>query len=151
VTEHLAETINRFITRTLAHDGVASTDIPGMSLLRASNAGEVRHEIQRPLLCLVAQGAKEITVAGQSRKVRAGSSMVITANVPTITRILDASPDSPYLSFALYLDPPVIADLAVSTQPSEGQTQLPDTETEIADVARRMIRLHDRRGAYRAR
>ena len=37
--------------------------------------------------------------------------MVVTADVPTVTRIVKGSRKSPYLSFALCLDPALIADL----------------------------------------
>jgi hypothetical protein len=49
----------------------------------------------------------------QSFAFAAGDSLLITADVPTVSQITRASLAAPYLSIVLELDPVVIADLAV--------------------------------------
>ena len=44
----------------------------------------------------------------------AGDSLLITADVPTVSKITCASLATPYYSLVLDLDPPVIADLALA-------------------------------------
>jgi AraC-like DNA-binding protein len=85
-------------------------------------------------------------MGGETLHVAAGNSMIVTANIPTMTRISTASRSAPYLSFALYLDPALIANLTreMNALPSTGSNlPLRSTEEEVADVALRMIRLHD--------
>ena len=48
----------------------------------------------------------------QSFAFAAGDSLLITADVPTVSQITRASLAAPYLSIVLELDPVVIADLA---------------------------------------
>src|SRR4029077_18845875 len=67
---------------------------------------------------------------------------------PTVSQITKASPHAPYLSFALYLDPALIAGLSAEmggVPVDTGDTnRLQPTDPEIPDTALRMMRLLDR-------
>ncbi len=49
---------------------------------------------------------------GMTLSFSAGDSMLITADVPTVSQITKASRMATYLSFVLYLDPALVADLS---------------------------------------
>jgi hypothetical protein len=70
------------------------------------------HAISRPLVCLVLQGSKHVTMGAQAFAFAAGDSLLITTDVPTVNQITRASVAAPYLSLVLELDPAVIADLS---------------------------------------
>ncbi|QJU60044.1 AraC family transcriptional regulator [Sphingomonas sp. AP4-R1] len=128
--------------------GIARVPISGMNLVRTTSIGELQYGIQRPLICLVVQGTKEVTMGSRTLAFSGGDSMLITADVPTVSQISRASRIVPYLSFALYLDPALIAELstemkAVSVDDGAPLTLQP-TDGEVADTALRMVRLLDR-------
>lgn len=78
----------------------------------------------------------------------AGESMLITADVPTVSQITRASLGSPYLSLVLELDRTIIADLA-SQMKGEcrahgASLQVHPTDAETAEAALRLMRLAGR-------
>lgn len=146
----LREAIDRYAKARSDAAGIAGTPIKG-NLVRTTSAGDLRHAIDRPLICLVVQGTKQVTTGRHSLAFSAGDSMVLTADAPTVSEITRANPDAPYLSFALNLDVAVIAGLsmemkaaAVDVGPS---LRLQPTEAEVADTALRLVNLLDRPAA----
>ena len=147
MTGALTAAIDGFTRAHADADGIARTRIPGMSLLRATGTRDVKYAIERPLVCLVAQGAKHVTMGGRSFTVAAGDSMIVSSNAPTLTRIVRAEQRAPYLSFSLLLDPALIADglAEMNTAPGHARPAAPEgADDEVADVALRLIKLHDR-------
>jgi AraC-like DNA-binding protein len=148
MTEALLDAVRRYTEANADSYGIARTPIPGMTMVRTLRTGELEYGIQRPLICLVVQGTKQVTMGGRTLSFNAGASMLITADVPTVSQITKASRIAPYLSFALYLDPALIADLSIEmkTVPVDDGAPLlfQPTDEEVADTALRMVRLLDR-------
>ena len=143
----LTAAIDRFTRVHADADGIARTRIPGMTLLRVTGTRDVKYAIERPLVCLVTQGAKHVTTGGTSLTVAAGDSMIVSSNIPTLTRIIKAEQRAPYLSFSLRLDPALIAECRAEMSTPSGLAcpAAPQcTDDEVSDVALRMINLHDR-------
>jgi len=148
MTHALQEAIRRYAEAHADEAGIAPTPIKGMTLVRTTATGELQYALQRPLICLVAQGAKQVATGGQSLTFGAGDSMLVTADVPTVSQITRASGAAPYLSFALRLDPALVADLSAEMQAvpldSGSALRLQPTDAEVADTALRLIHLVER-------
>ena len=82
----LLDAVRRHADACAGRDGAAPTPIPGLTAIRAAARTELSYQIQRPLVCLVLQGAKHVTMGSQSFTFRAGDSLVITADVPLASR-----------------------------------------------------------------
>jgi AraC-like DNA-binding protein len=128
--------------------GVARTPIPGLTAIRALAPSGLDYAISRPLACLVLQGAKQVTLGTQAFAFAAGDSLLITADVPTISQITRASLGAPYYSLVMDLDPALIAELAAQMDtvaaPNAGPVRVEPTDAEVADAALRLMRLLDR-------
>lgn len=128
--------------------GLAQTPIPGLTTVRATAPSGLVHAISRPLVCLVVQGSKQVTMGRQAFAFTAGNSLLITADVPTVSQITRASVAAPYLSLVLELDPAVIAELAVEMRAvlvaDHAPVRVEATDAEVADAALRLLRLLDR-------
>lgn len=128
--------------------GLARTPIPGLTTVRATAPSALVHAISRPLVCLVLQGSKHVTMGAQAFAFGAGDSLLITADVPTVSRITRASVAAPYLSLVLELDPAAIADLAVQMRAvlvaDDSPVRVEPTDAEVAEAALRLMRLLDR-------
>lgn len=128
--------------------GLAQTPIPGLTTVRATTPSGLVHAISRPLVCLVLQGSKQVTMGTQAFAFAAGDSLLITADVPTVSQITRASIAAPYLSLVLELDPAVIADLAgqmeAGLSADSSPVRVEPTDAEVADAALRLMRLLDR-------
>ncbi|TWG88156.1 AraC-like DNA-binding protein [Cupriavidus gilardii J11] len=144
----LLEAVRRYTDAYADTAGLAQTPVPGLITIRATSPSGLLYTIPRPLVCLVLQGTKLVTIGSQTFTFEAGDSMLITADVPTTSQVTRASPEAPYLSLVLDLDPAVIADLAMqigtSSAPGGVAVRSEPTDAEVADAALRLMRLLDR-------
>lgn len=149
MTHTLLRAVRRYVETYADPAGVAQTPIPGLTTIRSVTPSGLLHAISQPLVCLVLQGSKQVAMGTQSFSFGAGDSLLITADVPTVSQITSASADTPYLSLVLELDPAVIADLAMqmkeeATIADGTQVRVEPTDAEVADAALRLMRLLDR-------
>jgi AraC-like DNA-binding protein len=144
----LLHAVGRYAQAHANADGLALTPIPGLATVRATTPSGLLHAVSRPLVCLVVQGSKQVTMGTQAFPFSAGDSLLITADVPTVSQITRASAAAPYLSLALELDLAVIAELAAEMGAERVADPAPvrvdPTEAEVADAALRLMRLLDR-------
>jgi AraC-like DNA-binding protein len=131
--------------------GIAQTPIAGLAFVRATAPSGLQHAISKPLVCLVVQGSKHVTMGTQGFAFSAGDSLLITADVPTVSQITQASIARPYYSLVLELDLAVISDLSVEMRAEHVADSAPvrvdPTDTEVADAALRLARLLERPSA----
>ena len=60
--------------------------------------------VYEPLVCLILQGAKETRQGDERVLVRAGHAIVVSHPMPVVARVLEASPERPYLALVARLD-----------------------------------------------
>lgn len=135
----------RFAETHANEHGVAATPIPGLAVVREVTPSALQHAINRPLVALVLQGSKRVTMGPHTFEFGAGESLLITADVPTISQITRANHATPYVSVVVELDTAIIADLVaeIGAVPfAAGQPVRVDrTDAEVADAALRLMRL----------
>jgi AraC-like DNA-binding protein len=148
MTDTLLNTVRRYVEAYAGPAGLAQTPIPGLTTIRSTTPSGLVHAISKPLVCLVLQGRKHVAMGTQNFAFGADDSLLITADVPTVSQIIEASSDKPYLSLVLELDLTVIADLTVEMKAipaaAGSQVRVDPTDSEVADAALRLMRLLDR-------
>lgn len=148
MTQALLEAVDRYASAHADMDGVAATPIPGLTLLRATRPSALQYAISRPLVALVVQGQKRVTMGSDVFDFGTGDSLVITADVPTISLVTEASVGKPYFSLVLELDPALLTDLCVEMKLAPVADAAPirtePSDAEVADAARRLLHLLDR-------
>lgn len=144
----LLNAVRRYTDAHADGDGLAQTPIPGLMLVRAIEPSGLVHAVYRPLICLVLQGSKLVTMGTQAFVFAAGDSLLVTADVPTVSQITRASAAEPYLSLVFELDSAVIAELVVQMKGEVDADSVPvrvhPSDSEVADAALRLMRLLDR-------
>ena len=129
-------------------DGPIATPIPGLLVVRATSPSELMHDVQRPLVCLVQQGAKRVSAGARTVEFSAGDSLLVTADIPTVSQVTRASAAEPYYSLVLELDPALIVDLVAQMAPPPVADPAPlrvdPTDAETADAALRLVNLLER-------
>lgn len=144
----LLDAVRRHAEAHSNSNGIARAPIPGLTTVRATVPSDLVYAISRPLICLVLQGSKHVTMGTDGFAFAAGNSLLIAADVPTISQITRASIAAPYLSLVLELDLAVIAELAVQMGTDSPALHQPvrvnPTDAEVADAALRLMRLLDR-------
>lgn len=151
MSETLLHVVRRYAQAFATPDGVARTPIPRLTIIRATGPSGLDYAISRPTACLVLQGAKQVDMGAQSFVFRAGDSLLINADVPTVSRISQASIAEPYLSLILDLDLSQLSELALEMKAAPavatpGVHQEP-TDAEVGDAALRLMRLMERPSA----
>ncbi|WLT33491.1 AraC family transcriptional regulator [Geothrix sp. PMB-07] len=100
------------------YDGVFELRLPGVFLSRASQAHKAfHHAVQRPALCLVAQGAKRVMLGQELFEYDASRMLIYSVDVPVAAQVTEATLDQPFLGIRLNLDPSRIADLTSKVYP----------------------------------
>lgn len=120
-SEPLQPDLARLAGLLLAHapfDGTFELRLPGVHVSRASRAHrDFHHAVQRPALCLVAQGAKRVLLGQELYEYDASRVLVYSVDVPVSAQVTQASLEAPYLGVRIDLDPARIADLTAKVYP----------------------------------
>lgn len=146
----LLETASRY-AREHHQEGVAPTPFPGLVILRETQPTPLLYAVSRPLVALVLQGRKRVAINDKRFEFGAGESLIITADVPTVSQIIEACRNAPYLALVIELDLSLIQALVVemgSAPFTLGEpVRVESTDREVADAALRLLRLLDRPAA----
>jgi AraC-like DNA-binding protein len=151
MTQTLLDTVRRYADAHADNFGVARTSVPGLSMIRATSPSELQYAINRPLVAIVVQGSKRVTMGSETFDFGAGDSLLIAADVPTVSQITRANAGVPYYSLVFELDPAVIEPLAMEMRVVQasvgGPVRVDPTEAEVAEAALRLLRVLDRPAA----
>lgn len=131
------------VERQYRHFG-RETPLDGLLLNRAEAPSGLIRSVYRPSFCVVVQGAKLSMLGDQLFRYRAGQGLLASIDVPVTARIVEASPDRPYLAFSLAIDPAMVAELLVeqSAALADGSAVSALTTAELdADLCDPLARL----------
>src|SRR4051812_19542709 len=145
------------IARALPHNGVSEPQ-PGVYLSRFAHTDDPTHTVLEPCFCVIAQGAKTLTLEDEVFRYDPAHYAVTTVGLPIIAEIVEASPARPYLGLRLTLDPSVVASVIVESQIRqarvENSTRAIDVsalDADLLDATVRLMRLAERSAdEYRA-
>lgn len=144
----LLEVARRYADIHVNAHGVAATPFAGLVILRETSPTPLQYAISKPLVAMVLQGQKRVTMGSHTFDFGAGESLLITAEVPTVSQITAATLGQPYYSLVMELNPAVIESLVLEMGglpfAAGSPVRVDPTEDEIADAALRLLRLLDR-------
>jgi AraC-like DNA-binding protein len=100
------------IARTVRADGTVEP-WPGLLMHRVSAPNELLHSVYSPVLCVIAQGSKEIFLGSERYVYDPAHYLLVTAELPLAAHVVEASPTRPYLSLQLKLDPTLVGSVMV--------------------------------------
>lgn len=138
------------IARHAGRDGVHATAIPRLSLIRADAPTEPLHALQKPALCIIASGAKQVMLGDQIFRYDRRDYLVAAVDVPVTGQVLDA----PYLCLRLDLDAALLSGLLLDVEAGDragdendhdmpGGLTLSPATPELLDATLRLARLLD--------
>jgi AraC-like DNA-binding protein len=103
------------IERATGTDGGHNTVIPQLRLYRFSNPTEPAEVMQQPAVYVVVQGRKQVSVGGETYVYDPSQYLAVSLELPAIGRVVEASPEKPYLCLTLQVDARELAALIVET------------------------------------
>ena len=141
----LANALTRYIDAHGGGEGVFGTAIDGLVLMRKIDSLLPSHAIYRPCLCVVVQGAKQVTLGDKSLHYDELQCLIISIDLPAIGRVTRASAAEPYLAIALEFDVQVMREvmeeLDSPPQPTDGVGAAIFVDTMVPPLTDCMLRL----------
>ncbi|MGE7992210.1 AraC family transcriptional regulator N-terminal domain-containing protein [Pseudomonas sp. NPDC089554] len=130
--------------------GIHETAIGPLNFIRSDTPTDSLQQIHKPALCVLAQGRKEVSLRGESYTYDALHYLVVSVTLPISGRVIEATPDQPYLCARLDIDPAQITQLIADKAPIGVPAEVPGrglfverTDTGLLDALLRLVRLLD--------
>ena len=125
-----------------------ATAIPGLSLHRCCVANTTPTQvIYTPMLFVIAQGRKEVVLAGETFRYDAESYLITSVDLPVRAAICRASPEQPYLALSLTLDLQLLSEILAELPPAAHRGAVPRglavtrVTPELLEALTRLLRL----------
>jgi len=137
------------IARAIPEDGRVEP-LKGLTLHRSSLPTEPLHSVSHPSLCVIAQGSKEVHLGEHRYQYDPYHYLLVTADLPLVGQVLEASQERPYFSLILTLDSTVVSSVIVeaghATPRSRTDVRAIDVSplsSSLLDAVVRLVRLLD--------
>lgn len=137
------------IARAVREDGTVEP-LPGLLVHRSSSPREPLHTVYDPVFCVIAQGSKEVFLGDERYLYDRAHYLLVTAELPLVGHVLEASREQPYLSLRLKLDPTLVGAVMVEAgHPSPRRhadmraISVSAVDADLLDAVVRLMRLAD--------
>ncbi|MBX5450784.1 AraC family transcriptional regulator [Thermogemmatispora sp.] len=139
--EELAERIARAVPR----DGAVEL-LDGLTLARLSSPSIPLPSVAEPSFCVIAQGRKEVLVERNRYEYDPFHYLLATVELPRLSRVIEASPERPYLSLTLRLTPSQVTEVLLSAgyvpkRSSAHAVNVSPLDERLLDAVVRLVRL----------
>ena len=138
------------ISRHARTDGMHTTPVAGVSLVRSGVPTVPMPVVYEPTLCLIVQGRKQVAAGALSYVYDASAYLVASVDMPVMGSVIEASEALPYLCLVLDLDMAILSELALRHPDTSERSDLPTagielnaTTPELLDAAARLAGLLD--------
>lgn len=89
----------------------ALLSLPNLSVLKRDAPSGLDAMLYDPVICLILQGSKSVSAGAQTVTLTPGDALVVSHDLPVVSRITRASASAPYLALILTLDTATIRGL----------------------------------------
>jgi AraC-like DNA-binding protein len=110
--EPLRAKLEQRILRHLPAEGDHDTALPGLSFYRRDGFCEAVSALYEPSLSLVIQGRKRVVLGSETYEYEAGQFVLTAVDLPTLSQVLEADDDRPFLSIMLKLDLATVQEIS---------------------------------------
>jgi AraC-like DNA-binding protein len=134
------------IDRHTPAEGLNATPLPRLWLARASCASGPISVVHEPALCLIARGAKQIDLAGETYRYDPAHFLLVSVDLPFVSQVVRATTAEPYAGLRLDLDLALVRELiADAPEPSPTESgrglAIGRLDPALLDAATRLVSL----------
>ena len=79
-------------------------NLSGASMYKREVVSDIEASLYEPVICLILQGSKIVSIGEQSVEVHPGDALLVSHDLPVVSRVTKASIQEPYLAAILSLD-----------------------------------------------
>ena len=149
ILESLKEAVRTYAEAHANADGLAMAPVPGLRMMCRYQPSEPIRSMYRPLLCLILQGAKQLTAARTEQVFAARQAVIVGVDLPVVGTVIQASRAEPYLAIAIELDMSImhamtsqVPDVTSATQ-ATAALSAEKMDDDVLMCASRLMRLID--------
>lgn len=119
----------------------------GLALVRYRKPTTFECAIYQPIMCLILQGSKETVIGGVSARFGPGQSLIVSHDLPVVSRVTEARPDKPYYALVYGIDLGIVRSLhdKIGVHASaEGEVRaanIGETDGALVDVLDRLLKI----------
>jgi len=146
----LAERIAHRVTA----DGTVEV-APGLLFYRFSAPVGPAYAISTPRFCIVAQGSKEVVLGTERYRYDSARYLLVSAGLPLVGHVIEASKERPYLALGLSLDAAVVTAVLIESGRPPSVTNgdvrgvaVSRLDASLLDAVVRLVRLLDAPSDY---
>ena len=127
-----------------------ATDLAGLTILGSRKPTALEAVLYNPLLCLILQGRKETHLGMRRVSFSAGESLIVSHQLPVISRVIEATEMTPYVALVLELDMGIVRSLYDEVSEVEIEEEqaralnVGKTDGALLDAMGRLVDLLDR-------
>ncbi|MFD1949708.1 AraC family transcriptional regulator N-terminal domain-containing protein [Sphingomonas arantia] len=141
----LAALVARHVPKT----GMARTRVERLSLFRADEPTVPLPAVYDASVCIIAQGAKRVSLGEQSLVYDAAHYLLVSIDLPLVGHVIVADRTAPYLCCKIDIDQAVLANLILAEGGRAPRADLPAlavyrSDDDLIDAACRLMRLLNR-------
>jgi len=93
-------------------NGSNSKKLPNLNVFKREEISDLEAFVYEPIVCLILRGAKETSIGSQSVSLKRGDALLVSHELPVISKIVQASVEQPYLALILTLDLGIVRSLS---------------------------------------
>ncbi|WP_395816341.1 AraC family transcriptional regulator N-terminal domain-containing protein [Archangium minus] len=138
----------QYIDASGGGDGVFSTPIAGLALMRTSREVLPHHLIYKPALCIAVQGSKQVSLGDRVFDYAEMQALVVGVELPASGRVTRASASEPYLGMTVEFDVGVMREVLEQLEappPSRGEVGsavfVEELTAPLVDCLTRLVRI----------
>lgn len=122
------------ITPYVIDNGVFTTQIPDLEIIRSDCLTQELWTLHKPAVCIVLQGKKRVILGQQIFDYDQSKYLSVSFELPLTGQVIEASKQKPYLCIKLNIDSSALAELVMTTTDGKkvGNTVLPGLQIEQA-------------------
>lgn len=137
------------IARHAPQDGMHDMPVLGLAVIRYGAPTDRVPVLHQPAVCIIAQGAKVVMLAGETFRYDSASHLVVSVDLPLTGQVVEATPERPYLCVRVDLDPALLRELMLQRPPpAKAETSrglhFSRNTPELTDAVARLLRLLER-------
>lgn len=117
VCDSQSNDLAQLIARFTPEEGIHQTAISALALARCEAPSAMVHALYQPALCIIAQGQKVVGLDDERYIYDPLNYLVASVTLPVTGQVTLASPEQPYLSLRLDIDPNDISTLIAEAGP----------------------------------
>ncbi len=142
--------IRDIILKHIPDVGNYPTSINGVRIVRRDNPTEFLRCFYNPSCILVLQGVKNMLYGEENLVYTKGQYVVSCTDIPVSSRVVEASPEEPFVVLILELDSNIISNLILETklqqniENEEKALAISETDDELLDAFYRLAQLLDK-------